>query len=121
MGTECRLGREGAEDVAIVDPERPSMEQVLDVSDAARRLEDFRSFMAEDEFSATILRLRKRPRVLFRAPVGINHEALDAGSDEVVESVSDQRAIRDGDERLGAMLRETFESRAKASPENERL
>ena len=53
--------------------------------------------------------------------MSIDDEALDARSEEVIEGVSDQRAIRDGDERLGAMLRETFESRAKASPENERL
>ena len=121
MRAQRRLQRKRAENVTIVDPEWAATEQVLGVFNAAGSLEDFWRLMTKREFHFAVFCLRKGSRILLRAPVGIDHELRDAGVDEMIESVGDQRTIRDRNERLWAMLCECLEARAETGAEDECL
>ena len=56
------------------------------------------------------------------ADYGQQREAiLDAAAEQVIESIRDQRAIGDRDERLGAPLGKGAEPRAKSGAEHERI
>src|SRR5688500_15640697 len=76
--------------------------------------------MAELEDGSAVSGLGKCGGIRLCAPVGIHDEPAHANADQMIERVRDQRFVGDGDERLGALLRQRLEPGAQPCPEDER-
>ena len=106
--------------IAAVRDEMLVAQQRLDILDSAASAEDFR-LVHQLHRMALIALSREQFLKSRRAMVRIDDERFHAGFEEMVEHESDQRLLENRDERLGQVLGERPEPRAKAGAEHECL
>ena len=97
MFFEKGLQGEIGQNIAIVDKKRGRPEQIADIGDATRCLQQDGGFLSERDGTIAVAAFWKRLSVSVREVMGVDHKLTDAGVNQMVEGIADQRSMEDRD------------------------
>jgi hypothetical protein len=115
-----RLELEVGQDIAAIRQKRFGAEMTFRVLDTAARFEEVR-FVNESDGKPRILARGKEIFEQSRMPVRVDKESVHSDAYQMVERESNERLLKDRDERLRNFLGQYTQARAKTGCQNECL
>src|SRR5882757_1400944 len=120
MFVDQRLEFDVGQNIAAVGQKRFAAEMTFRVFDAAARFEQIR-LVNERGRKAGVLAHGKETLEQFRMPVRVNDESVHSRAYQMIERESNERLLKDRDERLRQLLGQWTQARAKTRCQNECL
>jgi hypothetical protein len=120
MFVNQRLELDVGQDIAAIRQKRFGAEMAFRVLDAAARFEEIR-FVNESDGKPGILARGKEILEQLRMPVRVDNESVHSDAYQMIERESNERLLKDRDERLRHFLGQWTQARAKTGCQNECL
>src|SRR5438270_11571313 len=120
MFVNQRRQRDVSQNIAAVGNERIAAQLEFDIFDSAAGFEQNR-FVDKLECFPRIMIFRKRLREHFREPVGVDENLFNADVDQMIESKSDQRLLKNRNERFRQFIGQRPQACSKTGAEDECL
>ncbi len=120
MFVDERLKREVCEDVTIINDEGLIRDEIGDVRDATRCLQQ-KGLVAEGDGCPAVSLIRKGEVIAFRQMVRVHDELTEPGGEKMIEGIRDERPVEDRNQGLRELVSEGSEAGAQSGTQNKSL